>query len=213
MVICFWNSFGNDLGSNGTRLESENAPGQRIEDHPHPQQNRLIWYKSRGLYAIRPLYFAEGRSIVTRYDPSFLWPFLYGPPVPNISTLTILIRQGKSSQNAHSGSPEWNFLEFPGSTFSLALLYSLKGNPEFPWISRNFSGISRERALGIPESRFRGKMKLICWAAVIYHRGQNYYKSILVKYIMIYIYHYYNFLFFILGLEALNFVWLLQKHS
>ena len=31
-----------------------------------------------------------------------------------------------------------------------------------------FSGISLERAFGIPESHFQGKMKLICWAAGSY---------------------------------------------
>ena len=37
-----------------------------------------------------------------------------------------------------------------------------------------FSGISLERVLGVPKSRFRGKMKLICWAAVINHNsGEN----------------------------------------
>ena len=61
-------------------------------------------------------------------------------PVPNISTLAVLIRPGKSSQNARSGSPRMNFPEFPGSAFFLALLHSLMGNPEFPGIFRHFPG-------------------------------------------------------------------------
>ena len=58
-----------------------------------------------------------------------------------------------------------NFPEFPGSAFSLAFLYSLIGNPEFPGICQHFPG----EGFGVPELRFRGKMKLICWAAVNYY--------------------------------------------
>ena len=76
--------------------------------------------------------------------------------MPNISTLAVLICQGKSSQNAcRFEIPRMNFPERP----FLAFLCSLIGNPEFP-------GISLERAFGVPKSHFRGKMKLVCWAAV-----------------------------------------------
>ena len=64
--------------------------------------------------------------------------------MPNISTLAILIRQGKSSQIAHLDPPN-EFPEFLGSAFLLALLYSFLGKPRisrsclaFPW--RGFLG-------------------------------------------------------------------------
>ena len=61
--------------------------------------------------------------------------------------------------------PQSEFPEFPGSAVFLAFLYSLIGNPEFP---PEISGISLERAFGIPKSRFWGKMKLIRWAVMTY---------------------------------------------
>ena len=58
----------------------------------------------------------------------------------NISTLAMLIRQGNLTPKCRLGIPGMNFL-----------------------------GILRhvlERVSQVPKSRFRGKMKLICWAAV-----------------------------------------------
>ena len=64
-----------------------------------------------------------------------------------------------------------NFPKFPGSAFSLAFLFSFvffffflkkKETLNFP----EFSGISLERGIGVHKSRFRGKTKLICWAAL-----------------------------------------------
>ena len=68
----------------------------------------------------------------------------------------------KITPKCRFGIPRMNFPEFPGSAFFLAFQNSSTGSPEFP----EFSGISLERVFGVPESRFRGKMKLICWAAV-----------------------------------------------
>ena len=102
---------------------------------------------------------------VRKYGSNMLFvAYIYVSPVPNTSTLVILICQGKVIPKCRFGIPRMNFPEFSGSAFFLALLYSLIGNPEFP----EFSGISLERVFGVPESRFRGKMKLKCWAAVIY---------------------------------------------
>ena len=60
-----------------------------------------------------------------------VWPKLICciSPVPNISTLAILIRQGKSSKNAHSGIPEC----WIGLFLGITILFNGK-----PWISRKF---------------------------------------------------------------------------
>ena len=65
------------------------------------------------------------------FNPSGIYP-----PVPNISTLAVLIRPGKSSQNARRHPQN----EFLGSAFFLALLFYLIGNPEFSGIFRHFPG-------------------------------------------------------------------------
>ena len=94
----------------------------------------------------------------------------YNCPVPNISTLAILIHQGKSSQNSHLGSPNRisrNSLDRRFSLHSYNLHYKALNFLEF-------SGIFLERVFGVPNSRFRGKMKLICWAAVNYNENYRY---------------------------------------
>ena len=68
-----------------------------------------------------------------------------------------------------------SFLEFLGPAFSLAFLYYLIGNSEFAGIFRHVP----ERAFGVSESRFRGKMKLICWAAGVHYCFGNEFPEIL----------------------------------
>ena len=79
-------------------------------------------------------------------------------PLPNISTLAILISPRKSPQNAENGVPKMNFPELPGPRVSVEILQK----PEFPGISRPIP-ISD---FGVPISAFWGEMKLICWAAL-----------------------------------------------
>ena len=58
----------------------------------------------------------------------------------------VYIRRAQHINFGHSHPPRklpqnaalMNFPEFPGSAFSLAFLYSLRGSPEFPGISRHF---------------------------------------------------------------------------
>ena len=59
------------------------------------------------------------------------------------------------------GLPRMNFAKFLGSAFFLALLHFLIGSP-----SRKFSRHFLGETFGIPKSRFRGEMKMLCWAAV-----------------------------------------------
>ena len=79
-----------------------------------------------------------------------------GSPLSNMLTLAILISPQKSPEITKMGVPKTNFPELPGAR----VLWKLYRNPEFP------AGPSRFRILGCPFSGVRGKLKLICWAAL-----------------------------------------------
>ena len=88
----------------------------------------------------------------------------HSSPLPNISTLAILISPRKSPQIAKHGVPKINFPELPGPRVSVEF-YNF---PEFP-------GPSRFRILGSPFSAFWGEMKLICWAVLSHSRKGSYF--------------------------------------
>ena len=58
-----------------------------------------------------------------------------------------------------------NLPEFPGSAFLLAEQKVFNRKP-WAWMSWNFPAFPWRGFLGVPKSRFRGRMKLIWWAAV-----------------------------------------------
>ena len=90
--------------------------------------------------------FFRGRNVL---QGNHLHPYLFPnwSPVPNISTLAVLIRPGKSSQNARSGSPEWI-----SRNLGISILFSRK-----PWISQNFPAFLWRGFLGFPNRVFGGR--------------------------------------------------------
>ena len=84
----------------------------------------------------------------------------YTSPLPNISTLAILISPRKSPK-----TPKWGPQnEFPGITRTKGFCGTSTETLNFP----EFPGPSRFRIFGSPFSTFWGEMKLICWAVLTY---------------------------------------------
>ena len=101
----------------------------------------ILWLGPRGAPGALNL----GRSVPVPIDHVGL--------VPNISAFAILIRQGKSSQNAHFGIPRISFPEFLDVHFRGITVLSNRKPQNFP----EFSSVSLEKVFWGPQMAYLGE--------------------------------------------------------
>ena len=106
-------------------------PQQNPENPPPPPLQILyvLYFAGKDDTSIKN---SGPRNLPPSLTPSLISSeILYVSPLPNISTLAILISPRKSPQIAKNGVPKMNFPELPRPRVSVEILQQ-------PWISRNF---------------------------------------------------------------------------